>query len=65
MSMSIYEHLNTFYHIFYFSAKNELVEKSTSADVRLNTSKLEAPTTSLVESVSFSFTVPIKVIILI
>ena len=62
MSMSIYVHLNTFYHIFYFSAKNELVEKSTSADV---CSKHEAPTTSLVESVSFSFTVPIKVIILI
>ena len=59
-----HEHLNTFYHIFYFSAKNELVEKSTSADVCINR-KPEAPTTSLVESVSFSFTVPIKVIILI
>ena len=43
--------------------KNTVIEP-TSADKDKNSGH-EAPTTSLVESVSFSFTVPIKVIIVI
>mgnify|MGYP001795965801 CR=1 FL=1 len=60
--------MQTCYPIFYCSMKNELekntVIEPTSADKDKNSGH-EAPTTSLVESVSFSFTVPIKVIIVI